>query len=125
MKLTFCAPERAGDSGFVEGAPGEALLASARDIDRVLEACFAESAGAVLLHAANLPPAFFDLSSGEAGAILQKLRNYRIRLAVVCGPGEVAFSRRFQELLAESQRGQDFRVVETRQAAVSWLSGKS
>ncbi|MBI1876606.1 MAG: DUF4180 domain-containing protein [Acidobacteria bacterium] len=24
----------------------------------------------------------FDLSSGEAGAVLQKLRNYRVRLAV-------------------------------------------
>jgi hypothetical protein len=27
-----------------------------------------------------MTPAFFDLSSGDAGVILQKLRNYRIRL---------------------------------------------
>jgi hypothetical protein len=34
-----------------------------------------------VLYSENLPPAFFDLSSGVAGAILQKLRNYKIRLA--------------------------------------------
>ena len=46
----------------------------------------------------NLTPAFFDLSSGEAGAILQKLRNYGIRLAVVCPPGRVLMSSRFGEM---------------------------
>lgn len=120
MKLTSV---EAGGVTYLEGAPGEALLASARDIDRVLEECFAQSAEAVLLHAANVPPAFFDLSSGEAGAILQKLRNYRIRLALVCEPGAVTFSQRFQELVAETQRGRDFRVFQTRQAAAGWLSG--
>jgi hypothetical protein len=53
------------------------------------------------LYAANLTRGFFDLSSGEAGAILQKLRNYRIRLPVVCGPGTAQLSRRFGDLLAE------------------------
>jgi uncharacterized protein DUF4180 len=107
---------------FLEGPPGEPLLGAAHDIDRVLEVCFAQHAGAVLLHAANLPPAFFDLSSGEAGLILQKLRNYRIRLAVVCEPGAVAFSSSFRALMAESSRGGWFRVFETRPAAAEWLS---
>lgn len=42
-----------------------------------------KGAGSALLYAPNLT-AKFDLSSREAGAILQKLRDYRIRLAVVC-----------------------------------------
>jgi hypothetical protein len=106
---------------IVEGEPGAAFLANVHDIDRLIEACFADRANAALLYAANLTPAFFDLSSGEAGAILQKLRNYRIRLAVVCPPGSVVFSSRFGEMLADEQRGTHFGIFDTRQAASDWL----
>jgi hypothetical protein len=106
---------------FVEGVPDEAFLASAHDVDRLLEACFSDRATAALLYATNLTPAFFDLSSGEAGIILQKLRNYHIRLAVVCPRGSVVFSSRFNELVAEEMRGTHFGLFETRQAASDWL----
>ena len=43
-------------------------------------------------NAENLNPAFFDLSSGDAGAVLQKLLNYDVRLAVVRAPGSVALN---------------------------------
>lgn len=110
-----------GGLKVVEGVPGEAFMASAHDVDRLIEACFSERANAALLYAANLPPAFFDLSSGEAGEILQKLRNYRIRLAVVYRADSVAFSSRFGELLADERRGAHFGLFETRQAAIDWL----
>ena len=111
----------ANGTHFVEGAPGEQLLARVQDVDRLIEACFSDIASAALLYAPNLTPAFFDLSSGEAGTILQKLRNYRIRLAVVCPPGSVEFSRRFSELIADERRGSHFGLFDTRQAAVEWL----
>ncbi|XYH93532.1 DUF4180 domain-containing protein [Sorangium sp. So ce1128] len=110
-----------GGVQFVEGTPGQGLMSSVRDVDRVVEACFSDRVGCALLYAANLTPAFFDLSSGEAGAMLQKLRNYRIRLAVVCPPGGVGFSSRFGEVVAEERRGMDFGVFETRGAAVDWI----
>lgn len=106
---------------FVEGAPDQPLLASSRDTNRLLEVCFAEQVGAALLYAANLPAAFFDISTGEAGEILQKLRNYRVRLAVVCPPGGVAMSRRFGELLADELGGAHFGVFDDRPAACAWL----
>jgi hypothetical protein len=106
---------------IVEGEPDAEFLASVRDIDRLIEACFADRANAALLYAANLTPAFFDLSSGEAGEILQKLRNYHIRLAVVYTPGSVVFSSRFGEMLADERGGPYFGVFESRQAAVEWL----
>lgn len=118
MELTLV---DAGGMKFMEGMPNEAYLARARDIDRVIEACFSERARAALLYAANLPATFFDLSSGDAGAILQKLRNYRIRLAVVSPSGSTAFSSRFEEMLADERRGTHFGVFETRQAACDWL----
>lgn len=60
---------------------------------------------------------FFDLSSGEAGAVADKLRRFGIRLAVVCPPATVRFSARFAELRAD-----DFRVFDARDAAVAWLT---
>jgi hypothetical protein len=105
----------------VEGQPDQAFMSSVQDVDRLIEACFSGGAQAALLYAANMTPAFFDLSSGDAGAILQKLRNYHIRLAVVCPPGSVQFSSRFGEMLADERRGTYFGVFETRHEASQWL----
>ena len=110
-----------GDVKALEGEPGEAFLATARDATLLVEACANAGVGAALLYPENLPAAFFDLSSGQAGEILQKLRNYRVRLAVVCPPGSVRFSSRFGEMVAEERRGHDFGVFNTRNAALEWL----
>ncbi len=119
--LELAAVEEAGVLA-VEGQPEQPFLATAEDAGRLVEACFANGAHAALLYAANLTPGFFDLSTGEAGAILQKLQNYRIRLAVVCPPDSVRMSDRFRELLAESRQGHDFGLFATRDAARAWLA---
>ena len=106
---------------IVEGEPDAAFLASVRDINRLIEMCLGEGVNAALLYAPNLTPAFFDLSSGEAGEILQKLRNYHIRLAVVYDPGSVVFSSRFGEMMVDEQGGPHFSVFASRQSAVEWL----
>jgi|SRR5215471_16726621 len=110
---------------LVEGTPGQPLMIRVDDASLVVEACFSHRARRALLYAPNLTTGFFDLSSGEAGAILQKLRNYGIRLAVVCPPGSVQFSSRFGEMLAEEQLRRDFRVFETRDAAREWLRSRA
>ena len=107
----------------VEGRPNVPWMTGVEDSSRIVEACLSHGIDAVLLYASNLTRAFFDLSSGEAGAILQKLRNYRVRLAVVCPPEGVRFSSRFGEMLAEERRGRWFGVFETRSAALEWLAG--
>lgn len=110
---------------LLEGPPDEPCLARVKDNDRLIEACFSDGADTVLLYARNLTDGFFDLSSGEAGAILQKLRQYQIRLMVVCPPGSVQFSSRFGEMVADESRGRHFRIFETRHAALAWLGGLS
>ena len=107
----------------MEGPPDRPLLRNVDDAGLVVEACFSGGVDSALLYAQNLTAAFFNLSSGEAGAILQKLRNYRIRIAVVCAPGSVRFSSRFGELVAEESAGNWFRVFESRPTAREWLSG--
>ncbi len=108
-----------GGVRFVEGPPGRQLMRNVEDAGMVVEACFSSGVGSALLYAQNLTGAFFDLSSGEAGAILQKLRNYGIRLAVVCAPESVRFSSRFSEVMAEESRGDRFRLFDSRHAALT------
>lgn len=103
---------------IVEGDAGEPLIRRSDDAARLLEACFSAKTKCALVYPANVTPRFFDLSSGEAGLILDKLRRFRIRLAVVCSPGSVTFSSRFAELRAD-----DLAIFETRDAALEWLGG--
>jgi hypothetical protein len=111
----------AGGRRFLEGTPGRPLIATISDVRALLEACFNRGADRLLLHAENMTPGFFDLSSGEAGTILQKLRNYGIRLAVVASP-PAQMSRRFGELLEQERRGPYFRVFPDREQACEWLA---
>ena len=105
---------------FVEGVPGQSIVRTAQHVTAIVEACLSHQVALALLYSDNLPVHFFDLSSGDAGEILQKCRNYGIRLAVVCAP-DVRRSRRFGEMEAEESRGPHFRVFEARTAAEAWL----
>jgi hypothetical protein len=105
---------------ILEGDPDEPVIRRTDDAGRLLEACFSARTKCALLYPANLTPRFFDLSSGEAGLILEKLRRFRIRLAVVCAPGTVTFSSRFAELRAD-----DLRIFDARADACAWLAGGS
>jgi len=108
---------------FVEGTPAGGLLEAPKDVTRVIEACFSAGTRAALLYSSNLTPRFFDVSSLEAGEILQKLRNYRVYLAVVLDPAAAPASSRFHELLEAERRDAHFSVFSDRTAAVAWLAG--
>jgi len=89
----------------------------------VIGACFEHSTRLLLLYTDNLTEHFFDLSSGEAGEILQKLRNYHIKLAVVLSQDGVHQTSRFREMAAEERQGGDFRMFEDTASAEAWLTG--
>ena len=103
-----------------EGTPGQPLIGRVDDVVTLLETCFGLAVNRLLLYPENLTPHFFDLSSGEAGAILQKLRTYHLRLAIVRSP-TLVLSRRFAELIADEHQGSDFRVFDARSATQEWL----
>jgi hypothetical protein len=121
-RAPLIAAEHAG-TRFVEGPPGQAFMHSIDDTSLVVEACFSNKARAALLYSPNLTAKFFDLSSGEAGVILQKLRNYKIRLAIVHTADGPRLSSGFGEMVAEESRGNCFRLFESSGAARDWLSG--
>jgi len=58
----------------------------------------------IILHKENLHEAFFDLSSGLAGGILQKFSNYRVQLVVV-GDFSQFTSKSLEEFILESNKG--------------------
>jgi len=105
---------------IIEKQPGEPWIKSARNISDAIETCVNARARALLLYPENLPEKFFDLSSGEAGEILQKLRQYRIRFAIVC-PKAMPLTDRFRELMIEENRANHFRLFESADAAREWL----
>jgi hypothetical protein len=107
---------------IIEGARGATGLVVDAAGTGLLEACFSAEASGALLHAENLSAAFFDLSSRHAGELLQQLRKYGVRLAVLVPPEGVAMSSRFGEMVAEEQRGRDFRLCQDRDEAVRWLA---
>ena len=92
------------------------------DVRTVLTRCIESGAGAVLFDRAALPPSFFDLSSGFAGELLQKLGQYGFRMAAVV-PDPSRCSRSFQDFVREANRGGRFRFFPTREQAIEWLGG--
>lgn len=106
---------------FLAGAAAQPMLRETIDTAKLIEACFNQQTKRLLLYAENLTDHFFDLSSGEAGTILQKLRNYRIRLAVIQSPQTRPLSSRFSDLMIEENRESYFRLFEERSHAEAWL----
>jgi hypothetical protein len=101
MRIATCA----GEQVLVVDGPGPAVgVAGAID---VAAAAFEGNAGFIAIAVDRLDPAFFDLRTGVAGEIVQKLVNYRLRLAVVGEIGEpAASSRAFAAFVREGNRGQ-------------------
>ena len=56
---------------FLEGVPKQSCMRNADDAATVLQECLSRRVDRVMLYSENLPDRFFDLSSGEAGAILK------------------------------------------------------
>jgi hypothetical protein len=96
-------------------------IAQLDDALALVSACIEHGSHGLLIHAQNLPPAFFALHSRFAGEFLQKFQNYRIRLAIVIADTHSA-DPRFAEFLSEAKRGHSFRAFAERSAAEAWLS---
>lgn len=95
---------RAGDRTIVEVVADTIVLRTERDaLDLMATARYQHSADALALHAHNLADDFLDLRSGLAGAVLQKISNYRFRLAVL-GDFSNVTSRALRDFIGESNR---------------------
>lgn len=87
-------------------APHDPRISSERDTMDVIGAALGHKAQWVAIPSARLDQRFFDLSSGLAGAMLQKFVNYDLRVAII---GDISRYTAQSEPLAafvrESNRG--------------------
>ncbi|MBB5232997.1 DUF4180 domain-containing protein [Deinococcus budaensis] len=78
----------------------------------------------LILTEADLGPDFFELRSGLAGELFQKLVNYRVRTALVL-PDFTAHGERFAELAHEHAAHPWIRFVRTEEEARAWLTASA
>jgi Domain of unknown function (DUF4180) len=96
------------------------VVRSVADISDALRGSLAP--GGLLLAEEDLGPQFYDLKTGLAGELFQKVVNYRGRLAIVIRDAR-AHGDRFGELAYEHRRHPAVRFFEDRTQALQWLQG--
>jgi hypothetical protein len=104
---------------FVEAVGEKALIEDEKDILDLISMCAAFKADRLMVRGEVLSMKFFDLKTGQARMILQKLVNYRIRTAAVLSRDRI--QGKFGEFVAETNHGPHFRVFYDRQQAEFWL----
>jgi hypothetical protein len=90
----------------------------------IIEEAANRKARSLLFNEGVLPEAFFDLSTGVAGELLNKTATYRLRLACVV-PDLSPYSSKFQAFVREANRGGEIRFFPSREEAVQWLKERS
>jgi hypothetical protein len=101
------------DSTIAKIDSDEILIAAGAD---VLGLIYSYEQDNIILAQKNIAPAFFDLSSGLAGEVAQKLVNYRRRIAVVGDFTEIG-SKSLKDFIYESnKRGNIFFVGSVEEA---------
>jgi|WetSurSiteA1Bulk_404760.scaffolds.fasta_scaffold06944_4 hypothetical protein len=112
-----------GGPGFVESLPAMKISTEA-DALELIGICGENETDRLLVHAENLTADFYDLHTRLAGEILLKMSIYKVRLAAVITAEEIGDGR-FSEMVLETNRGNAFRVFNTRDEAVAWLAGET
>ena len=104
--------------------PDGPLVASEQDAVDLVGEMLGSGAEVVAVPVSRLPSSFFVLRSGVAGAIVQKLVNYRRRLAVVGDIGShVAASDALRAYVVEANQGRDVWFVSSLSELEGRLSG--
>jgi len=105
---------------YIECFSAETPIQWEQDVLNLIAACGENNTNLLLIHSEAVAEDLFKLKTGIAGMILQKLVNYHVKTAVVLQE-ELKITGKFKELLAESKKGNDFRVFNNTAEAENWL----
>ncbi|HYI77659.1 MAG TPA: DUF4180 domain-containing protein [Chryseolinea sp.] len=94
-----------------------AVLSTAQQF---LQMLMDSSAEGIIVHQKNIDEQFFDLRSGLAGEMLQKVVNYRLRLAIV-GDFSIYESNSLRAFISESNKSNSIAFVATVEEAIKKL----
>lgn len=96
------------------------IIADENDILDLIVFCGENETHRILFHYENLSPDFFDLKTGLAGLLFQKLANYHLQAAVLVSLEKIQ-NPRVKELIYECNRGHQIRFYEDKSLAEAWL----
>lgn len=99
---------------------GVLIADSGSAMDLLATVRYETGCSAILLRKEHLDEAFFRLSTGLAGEVLQKFVNYRMKLAVV-GDFSVYTSKPLRDFIYESNQGRQVCFLSTQKEALAWL----
>jgi len=109
-----------GDKTYIKYTCSESPIRTEQDAMDLVAACIENDIKRVMIGSEALSDDFFRLSTGLAGGVLQKFANYRIKAVVVISDIE-KIKGKFKELMAESNKGNSFRVFDNQVKAEEWL----
>ena len=90
-------------SNIAEIISPEIIFYNSQETVELLINCAYQGAEKIIIHADQLMPDFFDLKTGIAGEILQKVSTYQLRLAIV-GNFSHYTSKSLQDFIFESNK---------------------
>jgi hypothetical protein len=95
-------------------------LCKENDALDLIALCWEHKANALMIHYAALSEEFFKLKTKVAGNIIQKFINYGIKAAAII-PKQTVQKGRFKEMAMETNKGNHFRLYESKEEAEKWL----
>ena len=104
-----------------EVTPPDACIQTDSALLQLVGDMFYENANHIILCEQQLPSAFFDLSTGLAGAFLQKFVNYQMKVAIV-GDFSAYASSSLPAFIRECNRGNQIFFCASRDEALARLT---
>lgn len=90
------------------------------DVLDVIGICISNDVELLLLREDVFDENFINLKSGLAGMVLQKFMNYYIKVSAII-EDKNKIQGRFEELISELNKGNDFRVFNNISDAENWI----
>ncbi|GIQ70501.1 DUF4180 domain-containing protein [Xylanibacillus composti] len=109
-----------GNKKYIEFISTTEPLRTEHDALDLVALCWEHEINAILIHYAALSEDFFNLKTKLAGDIIQKFINYGIKAAAII-PQETIQQGRFKEMAMETNKGNHFRLYESKEEAEKWL----
>ena len=122
MKIELVQKTLAGQesAAYISCLPGEGQVSGEQEALELVGACGENGTRLLLLQEGALSEDFFRLRTGVAGAVMLKFSTYRLRVAAVISPEWVRRGK-FEDMVLETNRGDQFRVFSTPEQAEAWL----
>lgn len=98
------------------------VVRSSRDAMEIIGEMLSRGLKQLILNERNVSPEFFQLKTGFAGEVLQKLTDHRIKVAFV-GQFESYRSKSLQAFITESNRGNQICFTNSLEAALERMRG--